>query len=329
MEDKIEGFLRLCSEIDFGTVRLSDGEKDFCRELNNEVVLLCNSLPKSTQTDALLLLMQYFQIPIGAELTFFSNYYAPSWSIIYWIVRSMPESKVLEAKDISNAKRAHGMALLLHPLDDHLNDNELPITHLTMLLRSQSWLIMNEALSRLADEVDDGIEIVRLLIDDYYSGVGGSKKIQSLDGYCERFKKQMATGFIVPGLIMKKMNVNQEFSHAVLAAYASFGIAWRLLDDINDIEADMMKGNHSAIYHSLPEDLRNQWAKDVEYQNEGWAENIFDYIIKHRVIEKIKERICAELDSAAAIADDCNLTGLADELRSLLNPLKENGPKPL
>jgi hypothetical protein len=328
MEDKIEGFLRLCSEIDFGTVRLSDGEKDFCRELNNEVVLLCNSLPKSTQTDALLLLMQYFQIPIGAELTFFSNYYAPSWSIIYWIVRSMPKSKVLEAKDISNAKRAHGMALLLHPLDDHLNDNELPVTHLTVLLRSQSWLIMNEALSRLASEIDGGKEIVKRLIDDYYSSIGDSKKILSFDGYCERFKKQMATGFITPALMMRKMSVDQEFSHAVLAAYASFGIAWRLLDDINDIEPDMLKGNYSAIYHSLPEDIRNQWDKGRECKKEGWIEIILDYIMQYSVIQKIRERICAELNLAASIAENCHLQGLGDELRCLLNPL-EKGPTPL
>ena len=328
MEDKIEDFLLSCAEIDFGTVRLSIEEGDFCRELNHEVILLCNSLPKSKQTDALLLLMRYFHIPIGEDLSFFTNYYAPSWSIIYWLVQSVPESKFLEPKDISYAKSAHCMALLLHPLDDHLNDNELPVTHLAMLLRSQSWMIMNDALSRLADEIDGGKEIVARLINDYYSSIGDAKEILSLDSYCERFKKQMATGMITPVLIMRKINVNQEFSHAIQAAYASFGIAWRLLDDINDIEPDMIKGNQSAIYHSLPEDIRNQWGKNIEYKNGGCFETVLDYIMQHRVIEKIKERICVELDSAATIADDCNLTGLADELRCLLNPLR-NGPKPL
>ena len=328
MEDKFKDFLSFCSEIDFGTVRLSNGEEDFCRELNNEVILLCNSLPRSTRTDALLLLMRYFHIPIGWELSFFANYYAPSWSIIYWLVQSTPESKVLKPKDVRYAKSAHSMALLLHPLDDHLNDSELPVTHLTMLLRSQSWMIMNDALGRLADETYRGKEIVECLIDDYYSSISCANKILSFDGYCEHFKKQMATGLIAPELIMRKMNVSQEFSHAVMTAYASFGIAWRLLDDINDIKADMMKGNHSAIYHRLPEDLRYQWAKNIENKNDCWAEDIIDYIIKHRIIEKIKERICVELNSAAVIADNCNLTGLAGELRCLLNPLK-NGPNPL
>lgn len=325
MEDKVEDFLSYCSEIDFGTVNLSEREKEFCSELNSEVISLCKSLPKSTQADALLLLLRYFRIPFGQEFSFFRNYYTPSWSIIYWLIQYGLEGKGLGQKDIKNAKTAHSMALLLHPIDDHLNDNEWPVTHLALLLRSQLWMTMNGALRRLTDEVDGGEEIVGGFLDDYYSSIRSSKEILSLDYYCDLFRKQMATGYIAPALIMRKMAANEEFDHAIRAAYGSFGIAWRLLDDINDIQTDMMNGTKSAIYSCLPTNIRDYWSKRSEEEFDKQSvcfKAILDYILENDVIEKIKERICTELNSAAAIADDCNMTGLADEFRYLLKPLK-------
>jgi hypothetical protein len=325
MEDKFEIFLSCCFEIDFGTVKLSERQKNFCSELSNEVVSLCESLPKSTQADALLLLMKYFQIPFGQELSFFMNYYAPAWSIIYWLIESGRESGGLEEEDIKNAKTAHSMALLLHPIDDHLNDNEWPASHLALLLRSQLWLTMSNAMNSLADEVDGGEKIMTDFLDDYYSSIRDAKEILSLDNYCDLFRKQMATGYISPALIMKKMGTNEECDHAIRAAYGSFGVAWRLLDDINDIQTDMMTASKSAVYSCLPTNIRDHWnkcGKEAFDEQSVHAKAILVYIQENGTIEKIKERICNELDSAADTADDYNMTGLADEFRCLLEPLK-------
>ncbi|MCK4822667.1 hypothetical protein KA005_43290, partial [bacterium] len=84
MEDKIQDLLSYCSEIDFGAVNLSDREKEFYKELNNEIISLCESLPESTRPDALVFFMRYSRISFGPEHDFFRNYYAPTWSIIYW-----------------------------------------------------------------------------------------------------------------------------------------------------------------------------------------------------------------------------------------------------
>jgi len=325
MEDKIEDLLSSCSEIDFGAVTLSDGEKEFCSELNNEIILLCKSLPESTQTDALLFFMRYSGTSFGEEFNFFRNYYVPAWSIICWLIQSGPDDKGLEQKDTKNAKTAHSMAMFLHSLDDHLNDHEISVTHLALLLRSQSWMIMNNAINSLADGVDGGKKIVQGFINDYYSGMCGSEEIKSLDSYCDLFRKQMATGLIVPVLMTKKMITDEEFTCAIQTAYGSFGIAWRLLDDIKDIEIDMMKGLHSAIYVCLPENIKNYWDKETEEKkdkNSSYARIVLDYILENSVIERINERICGELESAASIADGYNITGLADEFRCLLTPLK-------
>jgi hypothetical protein len=322
MEDRIEKLLSFCSEVDFGAVNLSDGEKEFCKEMNNEVIVLCKSLPESTQTDALLFFMRYFRIPFGQDLFFFMNYYVPAWSIIYWLIQYGRKDKALVRKDRHNAKIAHSMALLLHPLDDHLNDGQVPVTHMVLLLRSQSWMIMNNALSRLTVGIDGGEEIVENFLDDYYYSIRSSKEILSLDSYCNHFRKQMSTWMITPFLISKKMKSDEELAGTIQKAFESFGIAWRLLDDIKDIETDMMKGEHSSVYNCLPEEIRTLWDKDTEHKITDYTRIILDYVLENSVIERIRERICSELESAASIAYHHNIRGLADEFRCLLSPLK-------
>ncbi len=322
MEDKVKNLLLSCSEIDFGAVNLSQGEKKFCSELNNEVNSLCKSLPESAQTDALVFLA------FGQEFSSFMDYYVPAWSIIYWLIQSAPGGKWLEQEDIHNAKTAHAMALFLHPFDDHLNDGQLRATHLTVLLRSHAWMIMNAALNRLADRVNGGKDIVQDLINDYYSSIRPPEDVPSLERYCDHFRKQMATWLIVPILMTKKMNSNKEFTNAIQSAYGSFGIAWRLLDDIKDIKTDMMKGTKSSIYMCLPQDIKNYWEKRSGQESDkkdGYFKVILDYIQENSVIERIRERICSELDSAASIADDFDMTSWADELRSLSKTLKIAG----
>ncbi len=330
MEDRVGDFLSSCSEIDFGPVDLSDGEKKFYSELNKEIILLCKSLPESTHTDALLFFMGYSKTPFGQEINFFRNYYVPTWSIIYWLIQSDNNDKGLGQKDIKNAITAHSMAMCLHSLDDHLTDKEMPVTHLTLLLRSQSWMIMNNAFTGLADGVNGGEKIVQSFMDEYYSGIRGSEAIESLDSYCDIFRKQMATGLIAPVLMTKRMTGDEKFVGAIQNAYGSFGTAWRLLDDIQDIEKDMSKGVPSSIYFCLSEDMRILWDKNTgeKTKEEGCCtEVVLDYVLENRVIDIVKERICSELESAAAIADYYDMTGWADEFRSLLRPLKNTrGP---
>jgi hypothetical protein len=320
-----------CAEIDFGIVKLSDGEKVFCRQLNKEILLLCKSMPESTQIDALTFLMGYAGVSFDQEINFFKNYYAPAWSVIYWLIHSCPDDKKLANKDINNAISAHAMAMFLHSIDDHLNDGQISVNHLSLLLRSQAWMRMNNALGNLTDGVDDGHEIVKGFIDEYYTGICGSEKIESLDRYCERFRKQMATWLIVPVLITKKIADDTDFTHSIQSAYESFGIAWRLLDDLQDIEKDMIKGTHSAIYYSLFENIKNLWDKKTEAKSDDSSEypkTILEFVLENSVINRIKERICSELESAAAVADSYNMADLKNEFYSLLQPLKKT-PNPL
>lgn len=320
MENKIAAWLTSCCEIDFGEVNLSDEQKIFCNQWSDESILLYKTLPESMQADAILFLTKYAKTSI-TEFNLFRMYYVPAWSIVYWLIRSDSGGNRLQPKDIRHAKTAHFMAMLLHALDDHLSDHQVPVTHFTLLLRSQSWMLMNNALKEMALEVDDGQHLVRRLINDYYASIGNSHATPCLDRYCDLFRKQMATWLIVPALMTQLLARDKKFSKAIQQAYGSFGIAWRLLDDIQDIESDMANGVPSSIYVCLPKDMRDCWKKNESRPNNG-ASAVTKYIFENKIIEIIKERICSELMSAAGIADNCCLPGLANEFRCLLKPLK-------
>jgi hypothetical protein len=277
------------------------------------------------QTEAALFLLQYLRTSFGGGLNFVNYFYTPAWSILFWLHRSCPESKKPDPKYVKDAKTGHTMAMFLHAFDDHLIDGQLPVTHLALLIRSQSWMIMNRAFEGLARGVEKGPAIVRHFIDDYYSSIGTSDETESLDSYCAFFRKQMATWMIVPVLMARRMCANEEFVCSVQALYSSFGIAWRLLDDLQDIEKDMKKGTHSSVYTCLPDEIRKGWdrVKDEKADgNHGYAGQVLNYISVNRVIDKIRQSICNELESAASRADACDMTGFADELRCLLRPLR-------
>jgi hypothetical protein len=325
MKDNHSHFLVSCSKIDFGAIELSIEQQQFCCELSEEIALLCKSLPKSIQTDALLFFIQYFGLSFEQQLFFFKKYYTPSWSVLFWLLQYNQPNSEWRDEDTKNAKRAHCMALLLHLLDDHLNDMELPVTHLTLLIRSQSWLIMINALNKLAKEIMEGQDIAKRFIDDYYSSIRNTKDSPSLNAFCILFRKQMATWLITPLLMTKKLRHEEEFTKAIQSAFGSFGIAWRLLDDIRDIENDMKNGVHSSIYVCLSKEIKNCWDINSFEKSETNinSELIVDYILKNRIVDMIKDRICMELRSAAAIADHYNMTKWAGEFRSLMSPLKD------
>jgi hypothetical protein len=329
MKTKIREFLFYCKTMDFGKVELSKMESAFYRRFSNEILSLCRSLPESIQTDAMLFLMQYSGIKLGDELDFFANYYSPMWSILYWLSHdSISTSKRLTGKDIANAVTAQSMAMSLHSLDDHLTDGQVSVSHLSLLLRSQAWTIMNRAFCNLAEGIPTGEKTFRSFIDDYYSSIQDPKGPQSLDSYCDLFRKQIALGMIAPILLSMKMTGNSNFARDIQIAQGSFGIAWRLLDDIRDIGDDIEKGAHSAIFLSLPKKMRTQWNNNATRSRAADKDStnaIVNHILKHRLIDKINERICAELEKAASIVEAHKITGLAREFRCLAHPLRNIG----
>jgi len=327
MEDKNMDFLSWCAQTNFGSITLSKTEKAFYDRFNGEILSLCRSVPNSVRTDSLLFLMQYSGINLGDKLDFFSKFYLPSWSVLYWLSNDgTPDAKRLKKRDVTGAVTAQSMAMFLHSLDDHLTDHQISISPLTLLLRSQAWTIMNRAFCNLAEGVPGGKRAVRHFIAEYYSSIQDSKGLDSIDSYCDAFRGQMGLGMIAPTLLSMKMNGVSDFTRDLQMAYLSFGIAWRLLDDIKDMGDDMEKGAHSAIYVYLPEKVRAHWNT---LRDRGPARaakrGILIHIVEHGIIDKIRARIWAELETAAAMVEAYGLKGFGQEFRCLAQPIRNSG----
>lgn len=307
--------------IRLGEISLTDKVASFRREMNREIIYLMGALPASLQTDAVVFFMRHLRTPIVPEFDFFRPYVAPVWSILYWLENMSSVGPAPAAEDRRNARTAHAMALFLHLLDDHLNDGQMKATHLNLLLRSQAWLRMNVALEQLAVGVNKGTEIIQGFIDAYYASIGSPPPQKTLDGYCDHFRNQMATGMNAPVLLAHRMGFQNDFTDGLLAAYGAFGIAWRLMDDWQDLASDIADGSHSAIYFCLPEEIRQLWDQKPGEKAIGRCGTIRSVAGRSGVRETLIKRIGFELKSAVATLDGIQMNGLADELRCLAEPI--------
>jgi hypothetical protein len=186
---------------------------------------------------------------------------------------------------------------------------------------------MDRAFLNLADGVWAGRKTIQRFLDNYYLSIQDSNGPRSLDDYCDLFRKQMALGMVAPTLLSMKMTGLSDFTRDLQIAYGSFGISWRLLDDLRDIGHDMKKGSRSSLYYCLPEKIRARWTP-LNATNPAGANDstraILNHILERGLVDRVKERICAQLEKAASIVEAHNLAGLAREFRCLAYPLKHS-----
>ncbi len=324
-KQRTASILERCATIRFGGIEAGE-RAGFYRRVNGQVSDLCRSLPKSMQAGGLMFLMEYFRIQVGEPLDFFKHYYAPAWSAIYWMTAAQRSEGTVSEKNIDDALCAQAMAMCLHSFDDHLVEGGIPVSHLTLLIRSQAWRRMNEAIDNFCADLPGGNDIALGLINDYYTGITEQDTPPTLDAYCELFRKQMATWVVMPVLTARKIGGSEEFIADLRRAYESFGIAWRLLDDIQDLAADVGDGTRSAVYVCLGDKGRALWDSRVQKKGREAAkvsEKICVMIRDESVLETIAGRIVMELDNAAALAERIGLPGLAEEYRVLAVPIKD------
>jgi hypothetical protein len=316
-----------CSEripfatIRFGEVKCTDEVDAFRHVLNHELITLMESLPAVLHSDAVIFFLNDLKIPILPRFDFFRNYFAPAWSVLYWMEQQAGRQPLLTTADRRNARTAHAMALFLHLLDDHLNDGQLQASHLILLLRSQAWWRMKTALKQMVADVATGDRIVNDAFDAYYGSIGSPPALATLEGYCAHFRNQMATGMIVPRLMASKMGCGDDYTNALTTAYSSFGVAWRLLDDWQDLEEDIQRGCHSAVYFGSPPDVRRLWDSAPEGDRAKPRQKIKTLVQRYGIGETLRRKIGLELTSAASMMEGIHMTGLADELRCLAEPL--------
>ena len=195
---KINPLISQCKSLDFGTIKLTQEKTELYHILNKELLNLCKLLPESMQSSAIQFLMDYSRISPGEPLDFFSRYYPPVWSVLYHIHMLKNRIPVPIHESFLIALQGQAYAMFLHSLDDHMNDGDIPASHLALLLRSSAWMRFNECIQYFTEKIPESKVIAKNLINDYYSGIMIDDRQASLEQYCAHFRKQVATGLIMP-----------------------------------------------------------------------------------------------------------------------------------
>ena len=324
MQKTLEKLHSVTGQLKFGNILLTDGEKEFCQSLSTVILETIESSPLSIQTELLIQLVGHLKIPLGKDLNFFKGFYPPTWSILYWIYMSHGGNKHLGEEDTTNIGTIHATAMLLHLLDDHLHDGELPATHAMLLLRSQLWLSFKKAIGGFCTERSSYDVIAENYINEYYTSFFKGGDVHTLEAYCQNFKKQMGLGFIAPVFMTKRLIDSRRMINAIETIFSAFGLAWRLLDDLQDIWMDMNAGFHSSVYYCLSDRAKGYW--DTTYEKkEGPAartEGIIQAIMADKIPAQIVRRINGELKNASQLARKSSLEGYAKELLILGKPLR-------
>lgn len=327
MAHRSEEITEVCKNMAFGCVELSMGEKKFYADLNRQLVFLCNTLPEPVKHQATIFLFEYAGLTLGDEMDFFRFFHPPVWSIIYWIHNCDQCCRAPKTDEYIHSLIAHAMSLFLHSLDDHIHDGDIRASHLLLLLRSNAWILMNDSLKKLAEENPAEIDFIDSRINEYYAAILPEKKPESFEDYCALFKRQISTWIITPMLTIKKLICNDKFTADIKESYESFAVAWRLMDDLNDLEQDILDGTHNAVYYNMSAEGMAAWDSLYEgypYSNdpEKQIEEIFAAIRDDKVVEKTVNRICGELKKASEIAEKHGINGLSGQYCALAAPLK-------
>lgn len=272
-------------------------------------------LPPAMQEEALGIIAAYS----GPAPDFYGLYYQPVWSFLHWVVVAAAEP--VPATIVDDAITTQAMALFLHLWDDHLCDGQLPTTQLSLQVRTDAWAAYLAAANRLALRVGAAQADVDGHVSTYLSAIHAAEPIDNLNDFCTRFERQIAIWTLVPRLIGRAVNGPQT-GEALAAVLTAFCKAWRLMDDLQDVEDDVLAGVESAAWQVLDAPSRAAWAachtlsKPLGHLHpESWA------LLQQRIneggyIARLLALCCDWLDSAAALAQANHWQPLADEIRA-------------
>jgi hypothetical protein len=309
--------------IEFGVLHIDDGLKAWQETVNNEIISMCRGLPSSKQTEAFLLLMKYAGISIGEKFDFFKKFYPCSWTILAHIAAY---KNITDPENFREIIKAHAMAMFLHSIEDHLTDGEVSPNIITLLLHAEAWRIYKSNLEKIAESIGISKEFIDKYINRYYSSIGSDPAKSSLEGYCYHFRDQMANTTLIVDLCAISNNIENEKKTDIIEAFECFGIAWRLLDDINDFEEDLSSGTRNAFYYAFDkggQSIYEKFSITERGQSPQSKNTLFKYMDDEKTLIKIIDATISYLKRGAEAAYRSGIDGFGDELLVMAAPIEE------
>jgi hypothetical protein len=302
----------------FGHVNLVPPVETLRRNLDRSLESVLAALPPPLLAGAKELVAAYARRSadsVTAEPSFFQHFYSPLWSWIHWAAASTQIEEVVTGQALS---------MFLHLLDDHLCDGQLRCDPLLLQLRTAAWMRLEECVHKLAMESDSGQELWQSDLSRYFAAIQRPPPINSLDGYCARFRDQMATCVAIPALTLRRQG-NPAAADDLRQIVFGLGVAWRLIDDVQDAYADWTAGQESILYSLLHEQPSRGGSKEPPESAArlpDWV-RIVEKMYRSGILKEVLERCSAELLQAAELAQQRSWVGLSEELRQLRHPVAD------
>ncbi len=247
----------------------------------------------------------------GGSDDFFRLFYQPVWSFLHWF----------DNRVSSDAVRAHTLALFLHLWDDHLADGQLAKNALRQRIQQIGWRHFERNTCSFLQQTS-GVKptLFDRHVARYKKSISTPCPKNRLSSYCDHFRKQIATWTLIPYAVGHGeggKNAGRDLSRII----ELFSTAWRLVDDWEDIDEDIVAGSHSSVYLLLDQEGRSAWdscsvnnAGEKKLDDQSWLQ-VMQHAGRCGVEDQLAAAIGQNLDDAAACADQNAWTDLADEIR--------------
>lgn len=277
--------------IDFGRVSRTPPTEALADTLEAEIWRIAGRLPPTLADDAARVLRGY----PGPGRRFIDLFYQPVWSVLHWLAPD-PDSR-------QAAVRVHALALMLHLWDDHLCDAQLPTDIMRLQFRSIAW---QEMMAALADDASSAE-----LADTYLESVHARAPAASLDDHLARFERQIALWHAAPRMLAARRG--HRVAASVASALSAFCAAWRMIDDIQDIDDDSVSGQDNCARLALTDARPAGWDIAWTTTSPHMRHPQHDAALSDAV-DTVLNRARDALQRAQADAHDAGLHGWAAEL---------------
>jgi hypothetical protein len=303
-------------QIRFGEVELGAELIGLQQQLNYVLAATASQLPSPLEQELKSIIKGY----VGGKDNFFALFYVPVWSFLHWVPAVTQREVAHEA--LSEAKTAHALSLFLHLWDDHLCDGQLQPDLLRLQFRTLAWQRFLSAAYRFCELLSLPKPIVDAHVATYLIAHHSTSVVTTTDEYCAQFSGECAICTLIPRLLghsaFAAANADKLYRAILL-----FWTSWRLLDDVQDIDADVMTNRKTAVWLELDEPSRVRWerCRDVSLHNgkldtSTWGE-LCQAIAESGCLTRLLARIDRTLGAAIEIARSNQWPELARELKQM------------
>jgi hypothetical protein len=293
--------------IDFGKPGPLPAIDALADRLNAEIMALTAGLPDPLCNEAAAVLNGY-----AAGRRFIDLFYRPVWSFLHW----MPPPS--DAGLLEQACRVQAMSLFLHLWDDHLSDGQLAPDLLRLHLRSLAWQRFRDGAEILRTHAHLPAQAFDSLVAGYLSAVHRPGLVDTLGAHAERMVAQVGIWRVVP-LLYGHVAAGPAGGAGLTRIVERFSVAWRLMDDVQDVASDICGTQQNAVALALDPAGQAAWAACAarsagKPQPDQVTWPAVHDAIGRGALTRVLSHIAEVLDDAQETATTLNLGGLADEL---------------